>query len=149
MMKRSITIAALATFAAFAFLIAAETGGPATYVEHGKVSALFAGKGGPIAKGPDYSVAANKRTGPGQVEVHDKETDVFHIMDGEATLVTGGKMIGGKQTKAEQWLGTSIEGGTTYHLSKGDVVTVPAGTPHWFKEVPSSISYYTVKIIKP
>ena len=54
-----------------------------------------------------------------------------------------------RKEKAEQWLGTSIEGGTTYHLSKGDVVTVPAGTPHWFKEVPSSISYYTVKIIKP
>jgi mannose-6-phosphate isomerase-like protein (cupin superfamily) len=148
-MKHSIIFAALATFAAFALLIAAETGGPATYVEHGKVSALFAGKGGAIAKGPDFSVSANKRMGPGQVEVHEKETDVFHVMDGEATLVTGGKMIGGKLTRPEQWLGTSIEGGTTYHLSKGDVVTVPAGTPHWFKEVPSGISYYTVKIIKP
>src|SRR5579863_8578083 len=96
-------------------------GGAATYVDHDKVAAQFV-KGGPIAKGPDFSVSANKRTGPGQVEVHDKETDIFHVMDGEATLVTGGKMVGGKQTKQDQWLGTSIEGGTTYHLSKGDVV---------------------------
>lgn len=137
---------ALAAFAATVSLIAAD--GAATYVDHDKVSALFV-KGGSIAKGGDYSVSANKRTGPGQVEVHDKETDIFHVMDGEATLVTGGKMIGGKQTRADQWLGSNIEGGTTYHLSKGDVVTVPAGTPHWFKEVPSGITYYTVKVIKP
>lgn len=140
---------AISAFAATALLIAAEGGGAATVVEHDKVSALFAGKGGAIAKGPDFSVAANKRNGPGQVEVHEKETDIFHIMDGEATLVTGGKMVGGKLTRPEQWLGTSIDGGTTYHVSKGDVVTVPAGTPHWFKEVPSGISYYTVKVIKP
>ena len=41
-----------------------------------------------------------RRTGPGQVEVHDKETDIFYIVDGEATFVTGGKMIGGKLTQA-------------------------------------------------
>ncbi|MEO8048810.1 MAG: cupin domain-containing protein [Acidobacteriota bacterium] len=137
---------ALTAFAASACLMAAEA--PATHVEHDKISALFAAKGGPIAKGNDYSVAANKRTGPGKVEVHDKETDVFHIMDGEATLVTGGKMIDGKKTRPDQWLGESIDGGTTFKVSKGDVVVVPAGTPHWFKET-NGISYYTVKVIKP
>jgi len=40
------------------------------------------------------------------------------------------------------------EGGETHHLSKGDVIVVPAGTPHWFKEVPESISYYVVKVLK-
>jgi mannose-6-phosphate isomerase-like protein (cupin superfamily) len=142
-------VIAFAAFAASALLVAAEAGGPATYVAHDKISALFADKGGAIAKGPDYSVSANRRTGPGQVEVHEKETDIFRVIDGEATLITGGKMMGGKQTRPEQWLGTSIDGGTTYHLSAGDVVTVPAGTPHWFKEVPKSINYYTVKVIKP
>lgn len=134
---------------AAALLLAAETGGPATYMEHGKVAALFAGKGGPIAKGPDYSVSANQRIAAGQVEVHEKETDIFHVIDGEATFVTGGKMIGGKQTKPLQWAGTNIEGGVTHHLSKGDVITIPAGTPHWFKEVPKLINYYVVKVIKP
>ena len=139
----------LIAFVASAMLIAAEAGGPATFVEHGKVSALFADKGGAIATGPGYIVSASKRTVSGQVEVHEKETDIFHVMEGEATLVTGGKMIGGKQTKPEQWIGTSIEGGVTYHLSKGDVVTIPAGTPHWFKDVPKLITYYVVKVIKP
>lgn len=138
----------LAAFAATALLIAAEGGGAATYVDHDKVTALFA-KGGSIAKGADHSVAANRRTGPGKVEVHDKETDIFYVMEGEATLVTGGKMIGGAQSRPDQWLGTDIQGGTAYHLTKGDIVTVPAGTPHWFKEVPKLIVYYTVKSVKP
>lgn len=140
---------ALAGFAGAALLMAVESGGPATYVEHGKVSALFAGKGGPIAKGPDYSVSANQRIAAGTVEVHEKETDIFHVIDGEATFVTGGKVIGGKQTKPLQWSGTGIEGGVTHHLSQGDVITIPAGTPHWFKDVPKKINYYVVKVIKP
>jgi quercetin dioxygenase-like cupin family protein len=52
-------------------------------------------------------------------------------------------------TKAGQWLGTNIQGGETRHLTKGDIITIPAGTPHWFKEVPSSVNYYVVKVLKP
>ena len=144
-LKYSISFAALTA----ALLMAVESGGPATYVEHGKVSALFAGKGGPIAKGPDFSASANQRTGPGQAEVHEKETDIFHIIDGGATFVTGGKIIDGKQSRPLQWLGTGIEGGVTHQLSKGDVITIPAGTPHWFKDVPKKINYFVVKVIKP
>ena len=44
-------------------------------------------------------------------------------------------MIGGKNTKAGQWLGTDIQSGESHHLSKGDVIVIPAGVPHWFKEV--------------
>jgi quercetin dioxygenase-like cupin family protein len=58
-------------------------------------------------------------------------------------------MTGGKDTTPGQHLGTGIEGGETHHLVKGDVVVVPAGTPHWFKEVPGTISYYVVKVLKP
>ena len=121
---------------------------PVTYVDSEKVSAALA-KGGALAKGDDFTVSGARRTGPGQVEVHEKETDIFYIVDGEATFVTGGKMIGGKQTRANQWLGDDIQGGETHHLAKGDVITIPAGTPHWFKEVPKSINYYMVKVLKP
>ena len=138
----------LTALAGAVFMTAAETNGPGTFIGHERVDGLFA-KGGEIAKGTDYKVSANRRTGAGQVEVHDKETDIFHVMEGEATLVVGGKMIGGKQSRPDQWLGTEIEGGTTYQLAKGDVVTIPAGTPHWFKQVPKLVIYYTVKVVKP
>jgi quercetin dioxygenase-like cupin family protein len=53
-------------------------------------------------------------------------------------------------TKAGQWQGTDIEGGVVQQLKKGDFITIPAGTPHWFKEVPSTgVTYYMVKVIKP
>lgn len=105
-------------------------------------------KGGALAKGEGYTVSGVHRDKAGQVEVHDKETDIFYITDGAATFVTGGTMVGGKTTRTGQWLGTDIQGGETHKLSKGDVITIPAGTPHWFKEVPSSVSYYMVKVIK-
>jgi quercetin dioxygenase-like cupin family protein len=135
-----------ALLAAALLLAAAESG--VTYVGHDKVSAALA-KGGPLVGAPDLLVSGSHRDKAGQVEVHDKETDVIYMVDGEATFVTGGTMIGGKVTKAGQSLGTDIKGGDTHHLTKGDVIVVPAGVPHWFKEVPNSVSYYVVKVLKP
>src|SRR5581483_6669478 len=98
---------------------------------------------------PDLSVQVNKRVQAGGVEVHDKESDVFYVLDGEATFVTGGTLEGGRSTRPGQQMGSAISGGDTYHLAKGDVIVVEAGVPHWFKEVPQSIPYYVVKSIRP
>ena len=138
---------ALSALLAAAFLLTA-AGSGVTYVEHGKVAAALA-KGGPLVGAPDLLVSGSHRDKAGQVEVHDKETDVIYMVDGEATFVTGGTMIGGKVTKAGQSMGTDIKGGDTHHLTKGDVIVVPAGVPHWFKEVPNTVSYYVVKVLKP
>lgn len=125
-------------------LAAADT---VTYVPADKVTPAIM-KGGALGKGDGYSVSGVHRDKAGQVEVHQKETDIFYITDGAATFVTGGTMTGGKETKTGQMIGTGIQGGETHHLSKGDVITIPAGTPHWFKEVSPSVSYYMVKVIK-
>jgi quercetin dioxygenase-like cupin family protein len=125
-------------------LLRAAASSTVTYVDHEKVA-----KGGTLVTAPDLSVSVNRRTAAGQVEVHDKETDTFYVIDGEATVITGGAMVGGAVSRPNQWLGKSIEGGETHHLVKGDVMVIPAGTPHWFKEVPKEINYYVVKVIKP
>ena len=57
--------------------------------------------------------------------------------------------VGLRQTKAGQSMGTDIKDGENHHMSKGDVIVVPADIPHWFKEVPKSVSYYVVKVLKP
>ena len=119
-----------------------------TYVNHDKVAAAL-NKGGPLVSAPDLTVSGSHRDKAGHVELHEKETDVIHVIDGEATFVTGGTMVGDKPDKPGQRVGSDIKGGETHHLTKGDVVVVPAGTPHWFKEVPHSISYYVVKVLKP
>ena len=138
-------------FVLAAFLTAAITLGAAaqstttvTYADQARVL-----KGGSLATAPDYTVSVLRRTAAGQVEVHEKETDIFYVVDGEATFVTGGTMIGGKVSRPNQLLGTDIQGGQTHQLKKGDVIVIPAGVPHWFKEVPQSIQYFTVKSIKP
>ncbi len=130
----------------------AQSRGGVTHIERDKVAAALSGAGrtsvGPLVSAKDYTVSGLKRTGPGQVEVHDHETDIFYVTDGEATFVTGGAMVGGKQTAPGQHRGTDIRGGQTMTLKTGDVVTIPAGTPHWFKAVSPSISYLTVKVIR-
>jgi len=131
-----------------AVIAVAEESAVSTYIPQDKVAVAFS-KGGRLAAGSDFSASGARRNGPGQVEVHEKETDIFYIVEGEATFITGGTMIGGKATKAGQLVGTSIDGGEVHHLKKGDFISIPAGTPHWFKEVPQSINYYMVKVLKP
>ena len=122
-----------------------------THVDNEKVAAALAGGRGTVGSlvaSKDFTVSGIKRTAPGQVEIHDHETDIFYVTDGAATFLTGGTMVGGKQTAPGQTRGTDLHGGQTVRLKKGDVITIPAGVPHWFKEVSPSISYLTVKVIK-
>ena len=120
----------------------------AIHVDPEKVAAALA-KGGSLVTRPDLLVSGSHREAAGQVEIHDKETDVLYVVDGEATFVTGGQMVGGKVTRPGQWLGSDITGGQSRHIAKGDVFVIPAGIPHWFKEVPKSVSYFVVKVLKP
>jgi quercetin dioxygenase-like cupin family protein len=124
-------------------LVAAGGYAKVTYVSHDKIP-----KNGTLVNAPNLSVLMVTRAGGGEVEVHDKETDTFHVLEGSATFVTGGTMAGGRVTGPGQQRGKDMTGGEIYHLTKGDVIVIPAGVPHWFKEVPQSITYYVVKVIK-
>ena len=138
----------LGAFVLAASVVPAVAQDAVTYVPAEKVAETFA-NGGRFAAASDYSAAVLRRTAPGQSEIHVKETDIFYIVDGEATFVTGGKLVGGKESRPNQLLGTSIDGGQTHQLKKGDMIVIPAGVPHWFKEVPKSVNYLTIKVIKP
>src|SRR5262244_3002373 len=82
-------------------LIEAQAPSAVTYADHEKVAAAIA-NGGQLANGPDFAISMAKRIGPGQVEIHDKETDTFYVIDGEATFVTGGTMVGGRVNRPNQ-----------------------------------------------
>jgi mannose-6-phosphate isomerase-like protein (cupin superfamily) len=68
------------------------------------------------------------------------------VLDGRATLVTGGLVVAGKTIGAGEIRGPRIDGGTAQQLAKGDVVVVPSGTPHWFSDVEAPFVYYVVKV---
>lgn len=115
------------------------------YIGHDKVTEVMA-KGGPIVSDPGLVVLAQRR-GAGEVESHDRTNHVFVMVEGEATLIVGGTMVDARRTAPDQMRAPSVQGGTTYHLTKGDVITIPAKTPHWFKEVPTkTVAYYAVNI---
>src|SRR6516164_3347965 len=107
---------------------------PVTYFERSHVAAAFA-KGMPLIETPGYKIHASRRTEPGLVEVHADETDVVYVLEGEATLVTGGKVINPRNISADEVRGTDVEGGASRRIKKGDVIVIPEGVPHWFKEV--------------
>jgi mannose-6-phosphate isomerase-like protein (cupin superfamily) len=96
--------------------------------------------------GRNFKVMGLRRHGPGEVEVHDTDTDIFYVVEGHATLVTGGTLTGGRHTAPDEIRGGTLAGGERRHLAQGDVIVVPKGVPHWFKEVPSSIEYFVVKV---
>ena len=148
-MRILLTRATLLTTAVLLTAAAVALGGgvPAAvhYIGHDKVTEVMS-KGGPIVNDPGLIVLAQRREA-GEVEYHDHTNHVFVMVDGEATLVVGGTMVDPKRTAPAQMRAPSLTGGTTYHLSKGDVITIPAKTPHWFKEVPTkTVAYYAVNI---
>lgn len=120
---------------------------PVTYFDGEKVAAAFA-KGMPLLEVPGFKIHASRRTEPGLAEVHADETDVIHVLEGTATLVTGGEVIDGKNISLDEIRGKAIRGGQVHQLKKGDVIVVPAGQPHWFREVQGPFLYFVVKPIK-
>ena len=97
-------------------------------------------------KGENYQVHASRREKEGLVEVHELDTDIIYVLDGTATIVTGGKSLESKQIAPNEFRGTSIDGGETRQLKKGDVLIIPKGVPHWFKQVNGAFLYYVVKV---
>jgi len=144
-------LAKLALIAASALLAAsADSSGqgvPAAvhFIGHDQVASVMA-KGGPILNDPGLLILANRREA-GDAEYHEHTNHIFIMVEGEATIITGGTMVGAKQTAPDQKRAKALEGGETYHLTKGDVITIPAKTPHWWKEVPSkTVAYYAINI---
>jgi mannose-6-phosphate isomerase-like protein (cupin superfamily) len=94
----------------------------------------------------DYRLIGGRHNSPGGAELHKKETDVFYVVDGSATFITGGTMLNVTGADTDEPRGSGIDGGVSHTLSQGDVIVIPAGTPHWYKEVPTMIHYFVVKI---
>jgi len=118
-----------------------------TYLDRDAVTAAFV-RGAPLLETPEYKVHASRRTGPGLIEVHAYETDVVYVLEGEATFVTGGRLLDGKVTAPGEIRGSQLEGGNVQQLAPGDVVVVPRGTPHWFREIGTApFLYFVVKPI--
>jgi mannose-6-phosphate isomerase-like protein (cupin superfamily) len=129
---------------------------PATYFSKEKVAALYA-NGGELLGWKDGENKYRVRVSVGHKErefaMSHAFSHIYYILEGSATFVTDGKIIDPKTVKpispapGEEIRGTSMEGGESHHLSKGDVVVVPQGVTHWWKEVePGPFVYFVVQV---
>ena len=125
---------------------AAARAGAVTYFRAENVAASFAKGGVLFDRGTNYMIHTSRRIAPGMVEVHERDTDLIYVIDGSAEFVTGGTMVGGKTIAPGEVRGTDVTGGETRTLAKGDVIIVPNGVPHWFRQVRAPLLYYTVKV---
>jgi len=114
------------------------------YFPAADVSAAFA-QGVPIVETNGYKIHASRRERPGMAEVHERDTDIIHVLEGSATFVTGGTVVDAATTGPGEIRGREINGGETRQIVPGDVIVVPAGVPHWFKAVNGPFLYYVVK----
>jgi mannose-6-phosphate isomerase-like protein (cupin superfamily) len=129
---------------------------PATYLTEAELtSALKAAAAAapdmhtaPVKNADHYRINIVRRTRSLGAIAHPDGTEVHHIIEGAATFVTGGTIVrpasaGGRGGAA------TIEGGQSRHVAKGDVILIPAGTPHWYKDLEGSITYLEVRFDLP
>ena len=133
-------------------LLLAQAGSPAspsagvTFLPATRVTAAFE-KGMPLLETAGYKVHASRRESPGMAEVHMRDTDIIYVLDGTATVVTGGTAVDSKPLagSTEEFRGSSVKGGQAQTLVKGDVFVIPNGVPHQFTAVQGPFLYYVVK----
>lgn len=115
-----------------------------SFVPRDQVAAGFL-KDANLISDAGFRVNASRRDGPGEAEVHLGDTDIFYVLQGHATLVTGGEVVQPRNVSATEIRGAELRGGEERRIGQGDVITIPRGVPHWFKQVDAPFTYYVVK----
>ena len=92
-----------------------------------------------------YNVTMEHRVAAAGANVHDKEAELFYVIDGSGTMVSGGTLVNPTHNGDNQ-SGPSIDGGTTKKLAKGDFVLIPEGSPHQFTAVNGEITLMSLHL---
>jgi mannose-6-phosphate isomerase-like protein (cupin superfamily) len=96
-----------------------------------------------------YNANLEYRASVGPAAVHETEAELFYVIEGSGTMMTGGKLVNEKRTNAANLTGTAIEGGTSRAVAKGDFIIVPENTPHWFSAIDGTIVLMTLHVPRP
>jgi len=96
-----------------------------------------------------YGANLEYRASIGPAAIHEHDAEMMYVIDGSATMVTGGKLVDEKRTNAANLSGTAIEGGASQHVSKGDFMFVPENTAHWFSAIDGVLVLMTLHVPRP
>lgn len=137
----------IATAAAEALGTAGNTGNGLFYVPAPAVVAASSqgDTGATLLETRSFEVNASRRDAAGLAEIHDFDADVFYVIAGAASLVTGGTLVSPSTIAPGEHRGHGLDGGVEQHLAAGDVIVIPRGLPHWFRAVDSGFRYFVVK----
>jgi uncharacterized protein GlcG (DUF336 family) len=102
--------------------------------------------GGLLVDAPAYKIDAGRRETPGEVEFHERVTEVMHVVRGTATVITGGAMRDAREIAPGELRAPTVDGGERYELREGDVLAIPSGVPHQFVDVTDPFLYFVVKV---
>src|SRR5262245_7383053 len=100
----------------------------------------------PIFSLAPWDVNLEYRAAVASANVHEREAELFYVIDGSATMVVGGKLVNEKRTNPQNRTGTGVEGGTSRRVAKGDFILVPENTPHWFSAIDGTITLMSLHI---
>jgi glc operon protein GlcG len=99
----------------------------------------------PIANTDQYRINIVHREKAAGALAHEGNTELHYIIEGTGVVVTGGTIVRG----TDGINSATIQGGETHTVRKGDVIIVPSGSPHWYKEVTTPITYLEVRFVAP
>jgi hypothetical protein len=103
----------------------------------------------PVKNADHYRINIVRRTTAQGAIAHPDGTEVHHIVDGSGTLVTGGTIVRSTAAGGRGSAAATIDGGVSRHVAKGDVILIPAGTPHWYKDLDGTVTYLEVRFDLP
>jgi len=151
-MRTAIAAAVLTAFSSLAFAQqpAANPAASSTMVSAADVAAMIAKAKSDRKEGQallaqsmiqlaPYNVSLEYRAQVANAAVHETEAELFYVIDGSATLVTGGKLTADATRNGANLTGKGIEGGTSRKVAKGDFIMVPENTPHWFSAIDGTV----------
>jgi mannose-6-phosphate isomerase-like protein (cupin superfamily) len=93
-----------------------------------------------------HALKLSERTVSGGAEIHAHFDDVMLVLEGKAELISGGEVIGAHTGANGETTGSGIRKGTIQTIASGDLVHIPAGTPHQLLIAPGTT--YSALVIK-
>jgi mannose-6-phosphate isomerase-like protein (cupin superfamily) len=102
-----------------------------------------------IVRLPPYTVSLAYRVGAELPMVHEKQAELYYVLEGTGTITSGGTMVNPTRLNGGNLEGSAIDGGTAQILSKGDFFFVPENTPHGWTAIPESMVTLSLHLPRP
>lgn len=100
----------------------------------------------PMLRLGTYDGHLEYRASVGGAALHEREAELFYVIQGSGTLITGGKLVNEKRANATNRNGSAIEGGDARSVAQGDFILVPENTPHWFQTIRQTLVLFSIHV---